>query len=293
MNILCTLYISNKPLGTIVSVPRDTEDISTISKELSSKSTDSSVRFGNSDNILILVDKGSGSRINLQLMESKVVDEPLRKLSSNDYIVITDRVVMYHDKMYQFFETLPAQCMWKALPHMKIDEIIDYKPTCEVDELLVKEGYSKELKSASYILVPPDFDDFSAVCTPYDLLIKSIDGLSNRSPDKEISFNTYSGRKGTIPEPYNIDGRYIYLESTPKFEGACKYPPFTYNMNILISKYDIMQNRLNNYGRDKVESACSSMRSLCSRLSDVENQFMAASVYEDVVAIHEKAKKMN
>lgn len=299
MNILCTLYISNKKLGTIISIPKNIESVSTIKQDLSSKvvspitDTISSVRFSSPNSILVLTDEGSGPRLDLQSLEEKVVDTPLRKLSSNEYIVTTDKAVMHKDKMYKFFGNLPTICQWKAIPFVKTAEIIDYKSTGEIDDLFLKEGYAKELKEASHILVPPEWEDLSQTCTPYDLLIKKVDGLSNRSNSDGVVFHSFSERKGEIPEPYEINGRYILLTSTPRFEGTYKNPPFTYNIDTLVFKCGVLQDRLQAYGATKVESVCASMRSLGQRLKDVNNQFQACSVYDDVVTILEKAKNMD
>ena len=298
MNILCTLYISNKKLGTVVSLPRNMESIANVKHDLTSKvvssSTDPSpIRFGSGSNLLILTDQGTGPRIDLQSLETKVVDEPLRKLSSNEYVVITDKMIMYKDKMYQFFGTLPSQCQWRAIPMVKIDDVIDYKPVADIDEQFLREGYAKELRDAAYILVPPDWDNLSPECTPFDLLIKKADGISDRSEGKDVKFHPFSGRKGIVEEPYEIEGRYIFLTSLPVFEGECKYPPFTYNVESLFMKCSLLQDRLQVYGENKVESVCASMRSLAQRLKNVNNQFMACSVYDDVVSILEKAKTMD
>jgi len=262
-------------------------------QDIETNVVDSSVRFSREDNVLILTDQGTGPRVDLQSLDTKVVDEPLRKLSSNEYIVIADKVIMYKDKIYQFFGVLPSSCQWKAIPMVKFDEIIDYKSKHDVDELFLKEGYAKELRDASYILVPPDWDDLSPGCTPFDLLIKKMDGLSNRAEQTSINLHPFSGRKGELKESYVIDGRYMYLESLPEFEGSCKYPPFTYNIESLFAKYDLLQERLQAYGGNKVESVCASMKSLSQRLRNVSNQFMACSVYNDVVEILEKAKNMD
>lgn len=296
MNILCTLYISNKKLGTVISLPRNIDSVASLKQELSAKSPlsigDSNpvVRFP-SNSILVLTDQGSGPRVDLQLLESKVVDEPLRKLSSNEYIIITDKAVMHGGKMYQTFGNLPAQCHWRAIPFVKVDDIVDYKSTGEIDDMFLKEGYARELKEATHILIPPDWNALSPSCTPYDLLIKRTDSVSSGNI-KDLIFHPFSGRRGIIPEPYQIDERYVYLDSMPKFEGPCSYPPFTYNLETLIYKCAVLQDRLEEYGTMKVDSVCASMRSIAKRLKEVKNQYMACSVYDDVVAILEKARKM-
>lgn len=297
MNILCTLYISSKKLGTIISLPRNIESIASLKQDLSTKvttgsnDTTSTIRFNSPNNILILTDQGLGPRVDLQFSESKVVDEALRRLSSNEYIVLTDKAVMHGGKMYQTFGNIPSQCHWRAIPFVKLDDIIDYKSTGEIDDMFLREGYARELKEAVHILVPPDWDALSPLCTPYDLLIKKIDNSSSENK-KDTVFIPFSGRIGIIPESGQINGRYIYLDTMPRFEGTCIYPAFTYNMETLIYKYGVLQDRLEVHGSMKVDSVCASMRSIAQRLKDVKNQFMACSVYDDVVAILEKARKM-
>lgn len=285
MNILCSLYISGNKLGSIISIPRDTN----LSEGLTSKSkSDSTVRIGNKDDILILSDVGQGARIDLQLLDKKVPDEPLRKLSSNDYVILTDKTAVIKDRMYSLAGTVPYLCRWKAIPMIKMDELVDVQSENDIDDLLLREGYAKELKNAACILMPPSLDEFSSSCTPYDLLVKKIEDTSSG-----YTIIPFSERKITIPkEQVTVEGRYLICEEMPKFSGQCRYPPFTYNMDTLVSKFEILQKRLHNYGSEKVESVCTSMNSIASKLRSLENQFIASSIYDDVVALLDKLRMM-
>lgn len=299
MSSLCTLYINGKKLGTVISIPRSTDSVTSLKQEITASSSISHtssiqpMRIG-TGNILILSDQNLGPRLELVLVEKKVADEPLRKLSSTmEYIIVTDKVVIYKDNIYQPLgdALIPAICHFKAIPYIKMENIIDYKSTGEIDDVFLREGYAKELKESTHILVPPDWDSFSATCTPYDLLIKKVDGLSNRAATKPI-FTHFSERKADIPEGYEIDGRYIHISSIPRFEGICKYPPVTLNMETLFYKYDVLQERLQVYGSNKVDSIYASMRAIAERLKQVPNQFLASSVYDDIVSILDKARSM-
>lgn len=282
MNVLYTLYISGRKLGSIISIPRNIESVSKLKQDINAITEITSIRFPSKNNILLLTDQGIGSRIDLQAIDQKTVDEPLRKLSSTDYIIITDNKLMYKDKIYQFYTTVSSICMWKAIPFIKIDDIIDYQGVKEIDELFLKEGYARELKDASHILVPPSWEDLSPSCTPYDLLIRK----------KDTTFIPFSGRTGSIEETDEVDGRYIYLSSMPIFNGECKYPPITYNLETLIYKYDVLQERLQSYGSTRVDSICTSMKSLTMKLINIDNQFLASSIYDDVTRILDKTKNM-
>lgn len=282
MNILCTLYISGGKVGTLVSIPRT--DLGTTITDLHGIcATQQSVRFGAHDSIIILTDQGTGPRVDLQLIESKVVDEPLRVISSNDYVIVMDDTVLYKDKVYTSYGKIPAETHWKVIPRADTNDVVSYKSTGEIDDLFLREGYTRELKDAKYIVVPPDWDSLSHSCTPYDLLIKE---------ESNGVYTSFSGRNLTIDKPASVDGRYIYISHLPVLEGTYTYPPFTYNMDTLVYKYDVLQSRLQHYGAMKVDSLCVSMLSLAERLSGAKNQYKACSLYEDIVSILDKARKI-
>lgn len=283
MNVLCTLYISGDKIGTLVSIPRT--DIGSIINDLSNiPSVQPSVRFDSYDSIIILTDQGIGNRVDLQLVDSKVVDEPLRTISSNEYMIVMDDMVLYKDKVYRSYGKIPQQTHWMVIPKIDTINIIDYKSTNDVDDMFLREGYARELRDAKYIVVPPDWNNLSASCTPYDLLIKEM---------KDRVYTSYSGRSFIIDNPLSIEDRYVYISDIPELDGVCVYPPFTYNMDTLLYKYDILQDRLQHYGMMKVDSLCVSMISLSQRLKSVKNQYKACSIYDDVVSILEKAKRMD
>lgn len=281
MNIVCTLYVSTKKLGTLIAIPPNTTSIEPIKKDIMSRSSSdvSQVRVISERSIFILTDVGTGPRIDLQLLDTLSVDEPLRKLSSNEYIIITDKHIMIKDKIYQTFSPLSSSCHWKAIPIVKMNDIIDYESTNTADIPFLREGYARELSEAETVLVPQDWDDLSQSCTPLDLLIKK----DNTS---------FSGRKGYTPDLSKKIDRYIYLDEIPSFTGEYTYPTFTYNMENLIYKYQLLQYRLRSYGSMKVESSCVSLQSIMKRLREIDNQYMAGSIYDDVVSILSKIQKM-
>jgi hypothetical protein len=294
MNIICTLYFNSKKLGTIISFPKGTESLPSFKNELntykpSTFSTDASqVRLFADDDIYVLIDSGIGIRVELQLLDNKVVDEPLRNLSSNSYIITTDKNVMHGGKVYQSSTALPDACQWKAIPYTKFDDIVDYKVQNDNDLIFLKQGYARELKDASYVLILPDWDLLNASCTLLDLLIKKADNVGS----KKAIFIPFSGRTVSIQDNYEIDGKYIYLSSVPKFTGEFIDTPYTYTTNTLVDKYDVLQDRLNKYGTEKVDSICVAMKALTVRLKEVRNPFRAYSVYGDITNVLEKVRDM-
>lgn len=262
MNSLCTLYIGGRRFGTITSLPTQKDSNSTQS-------------------IYFLSDQGNGQRIDLQSIDNEVSDEPLRNLSSTDYIVTTNEKIIYKDKKYRCFGALPTVCQFKAIPISK-HEVIDYKSKHNVDDILLSEGYAQELKDAQFILVPRSLM-FSRTFTPHDTLIKRKDG---------DQFIFYSGRVPDNLEIEKTDGRYIYIKNIPIFAGEIIDTPFTYSIDTLTNKYGILQERLHKYGTQKVQSIHAAMHALSDKIAKVSDQFKASSIYDDVVHILEKVRDM-
>lgn len=266
---LCTLNINKVKYGTISSYQE--------------KSTN--VRFVINKPIYIVTNHTSSISIDLIHLDNEAVDEPLRTLSSNTYIITTNNRVMIGDKMYQA-NGLPYAVQWKAIPVTIGNEIVPYNLVNEIDNIFLMEGYANEINKAKHILVLPDWDFISATCTPLDLLI------SHRSND---TYTSYSSRSITLKDTdiLRTEGRYIYLSSIPTFIGTSKIPVYTYNSSILIFKYITLQNRLNAYGSNRVDSVITSMKILIDLLEDMPNQFHTASIYDDIVSLIDKIKDMN
>lgn len=262
MNGLCTLYISGKKFGTINTLQ--------LSKDQS-----------NSPSIYFISDWGNSTRIDLQVIDNEVPDEPLRKLSSTEYLITTQKNVIYKDRKYRFFGELPTACQYKAIPISK-SEVVDYSPKNDIEIALLSEGYAHEVKDSQYILIPPSVQ-FSNTFHPYDVFVKGKDN------------DTYIFHSGRVPDKLDIDridGKYIYLKSIPTFTGDIVEPPFTYTTDTLVNKYIILQERLQKYGKQRVQSLCTAMRSLSQRISQIQDQFKASNVYDDVVMILDRVRNM-
>lgn len=278
MNHVCTLYIDNVKLGTISTWPNDPNGISFTNA--------SNVRFVSTSCIYVLSDVGVASRVDLQVANKETVDEPLKKLSTNPYIIITDNRVMLKDKVYKAITNIPMSCRWRAIPMIKEIEYIPYKKIKDIDDIFLGQGYARELSDASNILVLPSMDEFSSTCTPLDLLIKGV---------SKDSYTSYSGRSITIPEDAILEreGRYLYINIIPMLEGSLKDTPYTYNGDSLILKCNILQTRINEYGQGKVQSLCKVLNTLGDRVKEIPNQYEASSLYNDIFYILDKIRNMS
>lgn len=268
MNYLCTLFVGSNKIGTIMPIPDSLTDTPQVKIS------------GNTE--YMLCDIGSGSKVSLHPVDNRVPDEALRTLSYTRYIVIERSTVIIDGKIYSTFGTLPIQCQFKVLPVIKYTDIIDYEAN-DNDTAFVNEGYVRELKEAELVLVPPSPSFHSKNCAALDLLIKKREG------DTLVSF---SGRKTQIPTDAEIDGRYVYLYEIPVFTGDFKDKPYTWTIASLRNKCQVLQDRLQKYGSDRVDSLCASMKSMPERLKNIPNQFKASTLYPDVVTFLEKMREM-
>lgn len=260
---ICTLYFGAKKFGTICALP-------------------SNLGF-------VILDGLNAQKIDLSIIDGKTVDEPLRKLSSVDYMIIYDKAVIYKDKVYEARIPLPVQVQFQAIPHVRELDIVDYEsPNIDIDGAFLGEGYARELKDAKYIMVPPDWDDVCTSCTPADLLIRKKEPGEN---GKNI-YTSFSGRKTENANIAKANDRYLFLAKMPKFTGDMLNSPITFTIGSIGAKWATLQDRLQNYGRDKVQSLCASMRSIPQRLPNVKNQFQASNIYDDMSAILDKVRDM-
>jgi len=281
MNILGSLYINGKKTVSIISIPNTLESVSNLSADSDLyKINSSTVRFSGPNSITFITDMGSGSRIDLKLVDSKVVDEPLRKISGCEYYIFTDKHVYIKDKVYS--GSIPSSCQWKIFPFVKLEDLVDFTPTNDIEEFFLEQGFAKELLEYTHILAIPDFNEITATCNLSDLLVK-IEG------DEYISA---SGRKGTIPDIDYVDGKIIYLSDYPVFTGDAKIIGYSYNIKSLEKKCKQLQDRIYQYGMKKIESISSAMKAIISRLHDISNPFQANGIYDDVVAIQVKIRDL-
>lgn len=282
MNTICTIYLNGQAIGTIISIPTNISSIENIHNDLIKKvsNTDTGgVKFSPSS-ILIMTDEGLGKNISCKIADKEVPDESLRKLSSNEYIVFTNNSIIHKDKVLYTKDIIPSICHWKAIPYVPSKDLIDYKSKNKIDKYFIDEGFARELKNASYVVIPTDWNMLSKSCTPYDLLIAKID---------RNTFHPISGRKYDIQEEYEIiDDRYIILNELPTLTESCTLPSYTYNTESLTNKYNILQDRLQLYGRNRVKSINASLRSVTQRLDELDNQYMASSIYNDVSHLIDK-----
>lgn len=265
MNPLCTLYVSSRRIGVLTGIPIDEKSMR--------------MAYGIMDPV---GSQTSLPSLHLTPIDRKAVDEPLRKLSSVDYMIFLEKQVMYKDKYYSVTGDIPVGAQFKAVPIVP-GELYDVKPTCSFDELLLHQGYARELNDAQFILVPPSLDEFSGSCTPADLVI------SGKSGDTWIAYNARATDSVSVKS--NRD-RHLLLEEMPVFTGIARDTPYTYTRDTLIGKYQVLQERLYDHGNRKVLSLCSSLKSLPTRLMNLNDQFKASLLYDEVVDLLEKTRKL-
>ena len=167
------------------------------------------------------------------------------------------------------------------------EDIVDYQPESEFEHLFIREGYAKELKEAQYILNIKDEKYLSSSCTLADLLIKKEEKINGT-----VVYTGYSGRKTECPSSDKRNGRMINVTKVPKFTGEFKNLPFTYTLESLSRKCVVLQERLNDFGAQKVESLSMAMQSIPDRLMSIENKYRASFIYDDFAEILEKIRKM-
>lgn len=281
MNILGSLFINGKKTASIISIPNTLENVSNLASEVNMyKSDHSTVRFSGPNSITFMTESGLGPRIELKLVDSKVVDEPLRKISGCEYYIFTDKHVYIKDKVYS--GSIPSSCQWKIFPFVKMDDLVDFTSTNDIEEFFLEQGFAKELLEYTHILAIPDFNEISSTCTLSDLLVKIEDN----------EYISASGRKGTIPDIDYVDGRIIYLSDYPVFTGEAKNIGYSYNIKSLEKKCKQLQDRLSRYGLEKIESISSAMKAIVSRLRGISNPIQATGIYDDIVAIQLKIRDL-
>ena len=150
MNTICTFWVNGRKLGTICSFPSGSESI-----------------------YVLFPEKICDKKVDIQPLEGKAIDEPLRRLSTNKYIIIMEKHLISGDQMYQIVGSMPTMCQWMAIPVLHEKEVVEYESgNPALDKVFLIEGYARELAEAQAILIPPTWDLGS--CIPADLLIKEV-----------------------------------------------------------------------------------------------------------------------
>lgn len=203
-----------------------------------------------------------------------VPDEPLRSLSTQEYIVNTEEEMIYDRNIYETMQPIPLECRYMAIPVIHDWQIIDYTPTNNYDKVFVHDGYARELRDAKYVIIPAsDCDDLS------DLLIEKVEG------------NVYTSFNGRYTI---IDGlptsRYLHTQLCPVFMGEKHDIPFTYTYTSIIAKYVSLNQRLQKYGSSRIRSMIQALQCISNRLVTESNQFEASMSYNDVVALMRSLK---
>lgn len=198
-----------------------------------------------------------------------VPDEPLRTLSSQPYIINIDRDMLYKGDLYETYQSIPSCCRYMAIPAINIDQIADYEATCSYDKIFIYEGYATELSKAIYVIIP------AVKCTDIsDFLIEKVDG--------DI-YTSFTGRHTTIHG--TPTSRYIHIPTCPIFEGQKKNLPFSYTPSSIIAKFNSINERLQSYGRSRVQSMVQALRCASNRMITETNQFEASQSYDNVVSL--------
>lgn len=190
-------------------------------------------------------------------------DYPLQKLSSQPYIVTFGKDMAYEKLMYETDTDIPIQCQYKAMLVIRDDQVVDYSPRSNADDMFITAGYAEELKNAKHIFIPN---------TPYeplsDLLIQS------RNGDVYTSFN---GRK-----MISTGTPSLYMNVVPIFSGEENALPYTYTIESLVEKTKVLNSRLHIYGKKKVESMVRSLQCVIDRISKDDDPFLASLNYDRV-----------
>lgn len=270
MSIVCTLYLNGRKYGSIISISREKDSVATIRAGVAGQAAETS-----SDTIYVMIDTGVGTRIDMTLDTSSVVDEPLRNLSSNEYIITTAKSVMRKSEVYTLSSDLPVSCQWKVLPFIKVDDLVDYTSESDGDMPFLLEGYAREIKNAKHVLIPSDWDMLNEYMALPDLLIME-------------GGKTSSGRtlaSGSWPP---MKSRYIVITEPMIFKGSVRIVPYTYTLQTLYLKYTILNQRIQEYGLNRIKSMSVSLESLSKKILESTDFFRASSLYNDVVAFLEK-----
>lgn len=116
----------------------------------------------------------SCDKCKMSLVEDKVVDEKLRNLSSDEYIIFTEKYVFYNNKVYNCYSNnIPSACQYKAMFIVKNEDIVEFD-TCKYDIPFINRGYARAVKEADYVLLTKELPEGY---TPGDLLVKRKDGF--------------------------------------------------------------------------------------------------------------------
>lgn len=220
----------------------------------------------------------SCDKCKLVIVEDKVVDEKLRHLSSDEYIIFTDKQVYYNNKVYKCYTDIPPSCQYKAMFIVKEEDIVEFD-TCKYDTPFINRGYAKAVKEADYVLLAKELPEGY---TPGDLLVKKKDG----------SLVACTGRKYSVSDVQLSDDKYIILDKVPSGTGTPVDIPFSYTPDSLLERTKILNYHLQDYGRRQIESARIAMVSLSERLSQVNDYFKASSIYDDIHNIVKKIRSM-
>lgn len=229
---------------------------------------------------------------------SSLPDEPLRsgKLSTQDFLITNSASIIHDSKIYRVTGNekdlkddssrlleIPEHLRFIAMPVTSESTFIDYVPESQLEEDFIYEGYGQYVRDCPYILVPPkNFKGFTQTCRMEDLLIQTITGTTYKS---------ISGRLAEIPNVKYTEGRYIHLTSIPKFTGTAKDLPFIHTKDSLLNKSEVLNERLQAYGDDRLNSANIALASLPSAINRIKNRYHGAhSIYPKVVQLTDIAK---
>ena len=270
MSIVCTLYLNGRKYGSILAISREKDSIATIRAGMMDKATEPV-----GDTIYVMCDIGIGTRIDMTFDTASVVDESLRNLSSNEYVITTAKSLMRKGDVYVLSSDLPEQCQWKAMPFIKVDDLIDYISESDSDMPFLLEGYARDLKNARYVLIPGDWNMLNERMTLPDLLI--MDGGKTASGRTPVN--------GTLPR---LKDRYVAIIEPMAFKGDMRTIPYTYTIQTLYLKYTILNKRIQEYGLNRIKSMSLSLESLSKKILESTDFFRSSSLYNDVVAFLEK-----
>jgi hypothetical protein len=197
-----------------------------------------------------------------------IPDEPLRELSSQPYLINSDKEMIYEDVIYVVVtNSIPMECRYCAMPILQLSDIIDYTIRNPIDSIFIEQGYVRELSSAKHVIMPGE--DYVSLG---DFLIEKVDG------DTLVSFDSRKTVVKNIP-----DSIYISVSPIPVFTGDIVHPPYTYTPDSLISKTKILNIRLQKYGSERVRSILQSLQCVSQKLISSPNQYASSTLYDKVV----------
>lgn len=207
------------------------------------------------------------------------VDPRLDRLSSMPYIIVNDDTIIHGDRVFGTSMTIPEMYRWSALPIVHRENLVEYEPT-ELDYPFINDGYVSEIRDAKYIIIAPESDSINTI----DLLIREVG---------DDGYESFSGRTIHVDKIDRIDGRYIHTSSIPMATGLTDIDiPYTYTKDSLHGRFIMLQDRLQDYGTERVASAVTALESMRPLLESRENQYKAASVYDEVHELVNRVKGM-